>query len=194
MHNLKTAGNRGANKISAFSKEWTVAGFVDSCSSMDGRDEGSSLSASPTTVDLCRDNSAAVDLTGKVHQLPCRIKYDGPTSVSHYFKPKPTGMEVDGLRVEEAYFRGRKLHGTTIAVPQGYSGFILGKKNPDKETNTTNSDCWETKATFQNVTVWNHDAMPSKNDAFLRAFHWFTAANALHRAVTPEDLESTCID
>ncbi|KAK6150211.1 hypothetical protein DH2020_017736 [Rehmannia glutinosa] len=161
---------------------------------MEGGDEGSSLSASPATVDLNRNRAAAVDLTGKVHQLPCCIKYDGPTSVSHYFKPKPTGMEVDGLRVEEAYFRGRKLHGTTVALPQGYSGFILGKKCPDKKTCTKDADHWETNATFQNVTVWNHDGMPSKDDAFLRAFHWFTAANALHREVTPEDLESTCID
>lgn len=172
---------------------------------MEGKDEGSSLSASPISVDLSRDSAAVVDLTGKVHQLPCCIKYDGPTSVSHYFKPKPAGkvyecttdictdqntwmlqshecttdevhwaeqwmlqsyectidavhwaermnayalgactllwlccfrlwssewiqsfncigMEVDGLKVEEAYFRGRKLHGTTIAVPEGYSG------------------------------------------------------------------------
>ncbi|KAL6502214.1 hypothetical protein OROHE_024807 [Orobanche hederae] len=163
---------------------------------MDGTDGRSSLSASPTTVDLSRDGAAVADLTGKVHQLPCCIKHDGPTSVSHYFKPKPTGIEVDGLKVEEAYFRGRNLHGTTIDLPEGYSGFILGKKIPNKQTCTTkmDPDCWETNATFQNVTVWNHDAMPSKDDAFVRAFHWFSAANALHSTVSPEDLESTCID
>ncbi|KAL7089668.1 hypothetical protein ACP275_13G198300 [Erythranthe tilingii] len=161
---------------------------------MDGGDEGSSLSASRTTVDLTGDKATVVDLTGKVHQLPCCIKYDGPASVSHYFKPKITGVEVDGLRVEEAYFRGRNLHGTTITLPQDCSGFILGKKMPDEETKTTNSECWETNATFKNVTVWNHDEMPSKEDAFVRAFHWFAVANTLHRAVTAEDLESTCID
>ena len=32
------------------------------------------------------------------------------------------GVEVEGLRVEEAYFRGRKLQGTTISLPQGFSG------------------------------------------------------------------------
>ncbi|GFQ04828.1 ribonuclease h2 subunit c [Phtheirospermum japonicum] len=92
---------------------------------MDGADGGSSLSASATTVDLSRDKAAAADLTGQVHQLPCCIKHDGPTPVSHYFKPKTTGIEVDGLKVEEAYFRGRKLHGTTIALPEGYSGNFL---------------------------------------------------------------------
>ncbi|XP_059461975.1 uncharacterized protein LOC132190966, partial [Corylus avellana] len=70
--------------------------------------------ASPSLTDL-------VDLDGKVHQLPCSIKYDGPSSVSHYFKPKPTGIEVEGLEVQEAYFRGRKLQGTVIPIPPGYS-------------------------------------------------------------------------
>lgn len=32
-----------------------------------------------------------VDLSGKVHLLPCCIKYNGPCDVSDYFKPKPTG-------------------------------------------------------------------------------------------------------
>ncbi|KAG6398154.1 hypothetical protein SASPL_139609 [Salvia splendens] len=163
----------------------------------------------PVAVDLSRGGAAA-DLTGKVHQLPCCIKHDGPTPVSHYIKPKPTAqrfdasiveMEVDGLKVEEAHFRGRKLHGTTVALPRGYSGFILGKKGHDQGNNGTNSQCWETAATFEDITIWTHDAIPSKDDAFLRAFHWFTAANAdslcklqLHQTVTAEDLESACID
>ncbi|KAL3833790.1 hypothetical protein ACJIZ3_008526 [Penstemon smallii] len=157
---------------------------------MDGGDEGSSVTASHKTVELIRDSAAVVDLTGKVHQLPCCIKYDGPTSVSDYFKPKSTDMEVDGLKVEEAHFRGRKLHGTTIALPEGYSGFILGKKSPEEK----NPDCWETRATSRNVTVWNHDDVPSKDDAFVRAFHWFAVSKTLHQTVTAEDLESTCID
>jgi hypothetical protein len=46
-----------------------------------------------TIIDLRQNEGGAdlVDLGGKVHQLPCSIKYDGPSSVSHYFKPKSTG-------------------------------------------------------------------------------------------------------
>jgi hypothetical protein len=46
-----------------------------------------------TIIDLRQSEGGAdlVDLGGKVHQLPCSIKYDGPSSVSHYFKPKPIG-------------------------------------------------------------------------------------------------------
>ncbi|KAG8385123.1 hypothetical protein BUALT_Bualt03G0009000 [Buddleja alternifolia] len=133
---------------------------------MDGGDEGSSLSA---TVDL---SAAVVELTGKVHQLPCCIKYDGPTSVSHYFKPKLTGRNGGGW----AKSGGSILQRKEITW---HHCFILGKKSSDKKINTENSNCWETNATFQNVTVWNHDAMPSKDDAFLRAFHWFTVSKTI---------------
>lgn len=59
------------------------------------------------------------------------------------------------------------------------SGFVLGKNGSEEKANASHLGCWETNATFQNVTVWNHDAMPSKDDAVLRAFHWFTVANAV---------------
>lgn len=56
--------------------------------SMDG-DRGSEV-GTVGSIDL-RGGESAVDLTGQIHQLPCCIKYDGPCSVSHYFKPKSTG-------------------------------------------------------------------------------------------------------
>ncbi|GKF75243.1 ribonuclease H2 subunit C, partial [Tanacetum coccineum] len=64
---------------------------------------------------------AVDDVTDKIHQVPFVIKLDGPAPVSHYFKPKLTGVEVDGLNVKEAYFRGRKLQGATVSLPNGYS-------------------------------------------------------------------------
>ncbi|CAI9090497.1 OLC1v1025278C1 [Oldenlandia corymbosa var. corymbosa] len=144
-----------------------------------------SLSTAAGTVNFNRNGESVPDLTGKVHQLPCCIKYDGPTSVAHYFKPKDTGVEIDGLRIEEAYFRGRKLQGTTIPLPQGYSGFVLRK-----ETSAENAKCWEMNAKFQNLSVWNHDGLPSHDDAFMRSFHWFAVSKALHQPASAEDLES----
>ncbi|PNX65273.1 hypothetical protein L195_g062510, partial [Trifolium pratense] len=35
-----------------------------------------------TTIDLKRDGIE--DLSSRVHLLPCCIKHDGPTEVSHY--------------------------------------------------------------------------------------------------------------
>ncbi|KAJ0080998.1 hypothetical protein Patl1_11826 [Pistacia atlantica] len=112
------------------------------------------------------DESSAVNLSGQVHQLPCCIKYDG--------------IEIDGLKVEEAHFRGRKLQGVTISLPDGYSvsvfvvlqlfliwgssfkngqflGFVLGNKSTGKrkvsDTSEENSTCWETNARFDKLTI-----------------------------------------
>lgn len=57
---------------------------------MDGIDNGVEKKVSNGCIDLCVGEAVA-DLTGHIHQLPCCIKYDGPCSVSHYFKPKYTG-------------------------------------------------------------------------------------------------------
>ncbi|KAA8535411.1 hypothetical protein F0562_030414 [Nyssa sinensis] len=162
---------------------------------MDG--DKSSGAGTVRSINLSSREST-VDLTGQIHQLPCCIKYDGPCSVSHYFKPKSTGIEVDGLEVEEAYFRGRNLQGTTIPLPEGYSGFVLGKKSLGKrkasdDMSEENSSSWEMNAKFRSVTFWNHDSLPSQDDAFLRSFHWLTVAKALHQPVTAEDLESVSI-
>ncbi|KAI4296958.1 hypothetical protein L6164_036873 [Bauhinia variegata] len=145
-------------------------------------------------MDLKREGMP--DLTGHVHQLPCCIKYEGPSTVSCYFKPKSTGSEVEGVPVEEAYFRGRKLQGTTIPLPEGYSGFILSE-NPEKRKATVvsakESKYFENKAVFQSITYWNHDSAPSKDDDFSRVFHSLDIAKALHKPVTPEDLASSSI-
>ncbi|KAK4347481.1 hypothetical protein RND71_033820 [Anisodus tanguticus] len=161
------------------------------------------------TIDLNGNLPLAkvADLTGKVHQLPCCIKFNGPSDVWHYFKPKSTGVIVDGLSVEEAHFRGRKLQGTTVAIPHGYSARNLAKcvqiffllvlrKMPDEKRKRSEEDssCWEMKAKFQNITLWNHDSLPSENDASLRAFHLFSVATSLHQPVSVEDLEAASID
>ena len=36
-----------------------------------------------------------------------------------------TGVEVEGVKVEEAFFRGRKLQGATLTLPDGYRGDIF---------------------------------------------------------------------
>lgn len=62
-------------------------------------------------------------------------------------------------------------------------GFVLGKKNLGKrkvsDMSEANSNCWETRARFDKLTYWNHDTYPSKDDAFIRSFHWFSVAKAV---------------
>ncbi|XP_030500306.2 uncharacterized protein C12B10.15c [Cannabis sativa] len=138
-----------------------------------------------------------VDLTSQVHLLPCNIKFDGPCSVADYFKPKSTGVEIEGLKLEEAHFRGRKLQGTTLSLPEGYSGFVLGKRGLGKRKASSmvgeDSNCWEMNAKFKNLTYWKHDSLPSHQDTFVRSFHWLAVAKAMHQPVEAEDLVSASV-
>ncbi|XP_038988570.1 ribonuclease H2 subunit C [Phoenix dactylifera] len=153
------------------------------------------------TIDLCRrDPSSAVDLTDRVHLLPCSIKHDGPCPVSHYFKPRDLDVVVDGSSVEEAFFRGRKLQGITVPLPEGYRGHVLESKKSGKGKGFGNlgrgrgrgvQTVGFSRAEFRNLTYWNHDIVPSSDDPLVRSFHWFSVADALHKPVTAEEMSST---
>lgn len=138
------------------------------------------------TVDLFQ---AANDLGG-VHLLPCGIRHNSGAAVSDYFKPRDTGVEVEGVRVEEAFFRGRKLQGATVALPDGHRGYVLEKKSGGKDMQSLDGEVsnFVSRAEFQNITYWNHDTMPSAEDPLPRCFHWLTIANAMHKPVTAEEL------
>ncbi|KAI8029699.1 hypothetical protein LOK49_LG01G01223 [Camellia lanceoleosa] len=159
---------------------------------MDG--DGGSAIATVGSIDLSRGGNltAVVDLTGQVHQLPCCVKYDGSCSVAHYFKPKPTGTSLSlSLSI---YIYMCVCVCVFMFIYGLYCCFVLGKKSADKRKTSDkceeNSNCWEMNANFQSITFWNHDNLPSQDDAFLRSLHWLTVANALHQPVTAEDLES----
>ncbi|KAG0499495.1 hypothetical protein HPP92_003756 [Vanilla planifolia] len=138
-------------------------------------------------IDLWHGDPSVVDLTNRVHLLPCVVKHDGPCPISHYFKPRKSDLVCDGLAVEEAFFRGRKLQGVTVSIPEGYRGYVLAKKKltggSDMEANS-----WVSNAEFQNITYWNHDGLPSKQDPLTRCFQWFAVADALHEPITKEEL------
>ncbi|KAK3156099.1 hypothetical protein QOZ80_2AG0102810 [Eleusine coracana subsp. coracana] len=138
------------------------------------------------TVDL---SPASTDLGG-VHFLPCGIRQNGAAPVSDYFKPRSTGVEVDGVKVEEAFFRGRKLQGATLSLPDGYRGYVLEKKSGGKDKQDSDAEVgnFVSRAEFQNITYWNHDTTPSAEDPLPRCFHWLTVANAMHKPVSAEEL------
>lgn len=63
------------------------------------------------------------------------------------------------------------------------AGFVVGKKVLGKRKagniSEENSNHWETNAVFRNVTHWNHDNLPSQDDAFMRSFHWLAVAKSV---------------
>lgn len=54
--------------------------------------------------------------------LPCHVKYSGPAPVADFFKIETTATNDHC----EAYFRGRKLVGTTVNVPDQYTAVVYG--------------------------------------------------------------------
>lgn len=74
-----------------------------------------------------------------VHHIPCSIKHDGVAKVSTYFVPERNTSAEDSSSSSSsqltAYFRGRKLDGTSITLPSKVTGLILRES-----ANTSSSD------------------------------------------------------
>ncbi|KAL4579580.1 hypothetical protein LXL04_015733 [Taraxacum kok-saghyz] len=47
-------------------------------------------------------------------------------------------------------------------------GYVIGKTSGKRKAGMT--DSWEMNAKFQNITLWNHDNLPSKEDPFFACF------------------------
>ncbi|KAM0716086.1 hypothetical protein Q7P37_008600 [Cladosporium fusiforme] len=128
--------------------------------------------------------------------LPCAIKHNGPISAAErYWNP---ATEQDGTST--SYFRGRKLRGKKLALPESYEGAILEKTEKKivpkptipvpgedggledeaapKEIETLIMD---KTATFDHVMVWDHEAVPDCEDVYVKGVEeWIGFAEAMH--------------
>ncbi|KAI5204274.1 ribonuclease H1 small subunit [Aureobasidium subglaciale] len=132
--------------------------------------------------------------------LPCRIQHNGPVNAStRHWTPETSS---DG-KSSTAYFRGRKLNGKIVDLPEGYRGAILQKTNtilPPTSTSNTPlaededlSSVPETKviqeiATFDKITVWGHEVQPdAREDVYVRGVNeWIGLASAVSLALDKE--------
>ncbi|KAK0637117.1 ribonuclease H2 non-catalytic subunit-domain-containing protein [Bombardia bombarda] len=108
--------------------------------------------------------------------LPCRVHHDGPIgSVETYWEPK---QGEDGSST--AFFRGRKLVGKTVKLPEGYRGVVAAKADksspvarPDDELNQVGDlegegegegesgpeqGSMQVQAEFDEMVIWGHEA------------------------------------
>ncbi|OBW64858.1 MAG: 40S ribosomal protein S8 [Aureobasidium pullulans] len=131
--------------------------------------------------------------------LPCRIQHNGPVNATtRHWTPESSS---DG-QTNTAYFRGRKLHGKTVNLPEGYRGAILQKTNTilpptitpststsleDEEDASSSSSTPETKilqevATFDKIVVWGHEVQPDgQEDVYVRGVsEWIGLATAMN--------------
>ncbi|KAF6825470.1 ribonuclease H1/H2 small subunit [Colletotrichum plurivorum] len=128
--------------------------------------------------------------------LPCRIHHDGPVGETESFwEPK---TEVDGKHV--AYFRGRKLHGKTVKLPENYTGVVVEKSDKKIETRRPEDDedmedaepqpelgAMDVKAEFDEIVIWGHEATADSSDPYVRSIEeWLTVAEQIHSYPAPE--------
>ncbi|KAL9635370.1 MAG: hypothetical protein Q9164_003499 [Protoblastenia rupestris] len=125
--------------------------------------------------------------------LPCRVNQDGPANASpRYWDPK---IAEDGNL--ESYFRGRKLKGKNVKVPDGYEGVVV--KDAGKEHNRTQGQNTDTlglengnegdeeeitilqdAASFDETILWDHEHLVEGDDAFVKGLgEWIGFAEAV---------------
>ncbi|KAL1518195.1 hypothetical protein ABEB36_001856 [Hypothenemus hampei] len=117
-----------------------------------------------------------------VQSVPFKIDADCDAPVRKYFQPFVQKTENNVLT---ASFRGYPLKGTKIQLPEGYQGMVLHESlKPDFEKLQDRHFFVVNK--FEELTFWNWDKIPSKNDVFLKALDWIDIAEALHRPGTEQ--------
>ncbi|KAF2083272.1 ribonuclease-like protein H2 subunit C [Saccharata proteae CBS 121410] len=123
--------------------------------------------------------------------LPCRVHHDGPVNATdRYWRPAN-----DGDDTQTSYFRGRKLRGRTVPVPQGYRGPTnrILPTQPNETADVDGDDDMneerpiETKvaeevASFDEMVLWNHETLPDGvDDAYVKGVkEWIAFAEAIH--------------
>ncbi|CAL5225635.1 g8491 [Coccomyxa viridis] len=122
----------------------------------------------------------------KMHWLPCTISHTGPANVGAYFMPKLTGHHTDGYAIEEAQFRGRQLKGTTLQLPDGYTGQVLVRQ--DAESN------WVPQTLFTEFTYWKHGVDPLRKDSAQRCLDYLKVCQQMHAPVSEECLSMELAD
>ncbi|PLW06505.1 hypothetical protein PCANC_25255 [Puccinia coronata f. sp. avenae] len=90
-----------------------------------------------------------------LHLMPFSIDYHGPAEISKYFLTRPVsandpssaranGKQEDvgqqKLECFEGSFRGRYLHGTRLAIPEGYTGLVLSSSSSSPASSSQQPD------------------------------------------------------
>ncbi|KAI9857152.1 MAG: 3'-5' exonuclease [Vezdaea acicularis] len=135
--------------------------------------------------------------------LPCRISHTGPVSSSErYWKPQ----KEDDKNV--AYFRGRRLLGKTIRIPDGYQGAVVERTermlpvadkkmssvigsgdDEDGDDEPEQVNILEETNTFDEIVVWGHETLPDDmDDPYVKGIEeWIPFAEAMHSYSAAEE-------
>ncbi|GJN70620.1 ribonuclease H2 non-catalytic subunit [Purpureocillium lilacinum] len=127
--------------------------------------------------------------------LPCRIHHNGSVDpVASYWNPE----RAEGS-ASVAYFRGRKLKGTAVSVPNDFEGVVVERKQlqdkaapsdpqvqghnvEDADADVTDEGVMRVTAEFDEVAVWSHEvAVDSESDPYIRSIEeWLHVSEQIH--------------
>ncbi|KAL2866421.1 ribonuclease H2 subunit C [Aspergillus lucknowensis] len=137
-----------------------------------------------------RKNGALGNLTPNI--LPCRIHHDGPVNtLDRYWKSVP---DENDKHLQTAYFRGRKLRGRRVQIPEGYKGVVATHTGREMPTTLGTSasgaeeveqeepvKVLEKQGTFSEFVVWGHETIPAADDPFVKGVEeWVKFAEVIH--------------
>ncbi|KAI0402749.1 ribonuclease H2, subunit C [Xylaria palmicola] len=139
---------------------------------------------------------AAEGKNATVNLLPCRIHHDGDVNPSdtHW-----TPTETQG-NLRTAYLRGRKLHGKSVKLPEGYYGVVVDKSDAKPEASTKHDlvdedeeaadnqedqlevGAMKRKASFDELVIWGHESTSDSSvDPYVRGMEeWIEFAEKIH--------------
>ncbi|KAM4055687.1 ribonuclease h2 non-catalytic subunit [Hirsutella rhossiliensis] len=130
---------------------------------------------------LSRETKAVPNL------LPCRLHHTGSAApVSEYWTP----IQADDS-TSIAYFRGRKLRGRTLPLPDDYQGVVVERKSQEQANKQSHpqehdqqgaggveTDTLQVTTRFDKVLVWSHEASTDPaTDPYVRGMdEWLQVA------------------
>lgn len=152
--------------------------------------------------------------------LPCRIHHDGPidstdrfwtpstdargTHASTYTDNYPNHREklTNSANLDNnqsSHFRGRKLRGRHVAIPEGYTGVVATPtdrvsqqpvKNASAEDEVTELEepvkILEVQGTFDDMIVWGHEILPAADDPYVKGVEeWVRFAETVCISIYP---------
>ncbi|KAK3293894.1 ribonuclease H2 non-catalytic subunit-domain-containing protein [Chaetomium fimeti] len=135
------------------------------------------------------------------HLLPCRVNHNGPVEPAQSFWNPKTAQ--DGTRT--SYFRGRKLQGKAVKLPEGYRGAVAATSTAEQALERSGAEVidlepempqgsLQVQAEFDEMIVWGHEAGVDASDPYLRgAEEWLALAEKIHAYPTPASKETEVI-
>ncbi|CAG9840404.1 unnamed protein product [Diabrotica balteata] len=128
-----------------------------------------------------KNNLDCKNQTSKIQSVPFKVHADCDAKVNKFFN---NYIKTDENEQLTSSFRGYPLKGKHVNLPEGYLGLVL-HESIRPETDKSDRKFYVTN-TFSQLTHWNWDKQPSKNDTIIQALDWIDIAEALHSPILEE--------